>query len=233
MKNQLGAAFGTLFSNIAPIINSLVGLITKLANVLTMLFARLGGADGWYRAADGVDALAEAAGGAGAAAKEALRYLAPFDELNRLPSDNNSGGGGGGGSANTGGGGYEWVPFEQFDVSDGVADIFAHIADAFNGMSEWIENVDWLHLASNIVGRIGDAFSKVDWAAVTSAVAEWLGAAIGAVSAFLIGGLGDLVTWISDAIYNLFHNDDGTRKSGEEIWNGIKEGIVNSITNKI
>lgn len=231
MKNQLGAAFGTLYAQIAPIINSLISLVIKLANVLTMLFARLSGADGWYRAADGANAAADAAAGAGAAAKEAMKYLAPFDELNRLPSDNKNSGGGGGGSSGSDGGNYEWVPFEKFDLGDGIADFFNTIKDIFNGAAEWIEGVDWINLASNIVNGISDALGKVDWAGVTSSIARFLGAAIGAVSAFIVGALIDLTQWITDKLTELFVNDDGTQKTGKEIVNGIYEGIKNAVVN--
>lgn len=230
MKNQLGAAFGTLYAQIAPIINNLIAIVTKLANVLTMLFARLGGADGWYRAADGANAAADAASGAGQAAKEAMKYLAPFDELNRLPADNQGGGGGGGGSSGGGGGNYEWVPFEEFDLGDGIASFFETIKDIFNGAAEWIESVDWQNLASNIVTGISDALSKVDWAGVTQAIARFLGAAIGAVAGFVWGAITDLATAIYDGIYNAFHNDDGSAKTGEEIVNGILNGVINAIT---
>lgn len=122
MKNQLGAAFGTLYTQIAPIILTIIDLVTKLANVLTMLFSAFSGQGGWYRAKTGLDAVGEAAGGAGAAAKEALRYLAPFDELNRLPSENGSGGGGGGGSSGSFGDMYEWVPFEEGSMLSTISD---------------------------------------------------------------------------------------------------------------
>lgn len=224
MKNQLGAAFGSLYAAIAPILTSLISLITRFANALTMIFARLGGAGGWYRA---TEMTADAIEGVGGAAKEALKYLAPFDELNRLPSEH---GGGGGGSTGGNGGGYEWVDFEQFDIADGIASIFQWLEDAFNNASEWIENVDWQNLASNIVSEIVYAFSEVDWAGFTSSVAEFIGAALGAVAGFLVGAFRDLVAGINDAIYNAFHNDDGSRKTGEEIWNGICEGIKNAVT---
>ena len=223
MKNQLGAAFGTLYSQIAPIITSLISLVTRLANALTMVFSRIGGASGWYRA---TEAAAGAIDDVGGAAKEAIKYLAPFDELNRLPSNN----GGGGGGSGADGGGYEWVDFEQYDIGDGLRDIVQWFTDAFNNIADWIENVDWIHLASTIVTEIGNAFSKVDWNGLAESIARFIGAALGAVSGFLVGALADLVTSISDGIYNAFHNDDGTLKTGQEIWNGICQGIMNAIT---
>ena len=237
MKNQVGSAFGSLYAAIAPIILKLIEIATKLANVFTMLFAKLGGADGWYRAKEGADAAADSAAGAGKAAKEAMKYLAPFDELNRLPSNNNDNGGGGTSTSSSGGGGYEWVPFDKFDIGDGIKEIFDWIKDAFNNISDWIASVDWVHLASNIVGWISDAFSKVDWAGVTQSIARFLGSAIGAVTAFVVGACIDLAEWLTnkfneifDGLADLFLNDDGTMKSGRAIIEGIWKGILDALT---
>ena len=122
MKNQVGAAFGELYTAIAPIILSTIELLNKFANALTMIFAAFSGKGGWYKAKEGFEDIGDAAGGAGSAAKEALRYLAPFDELNRLPSDNGSGGGGGGGGGGNFGDMYEWVPFEEGSMLDTISD---------------------------------------------------------------------------------------------------------------
>lgn len=230
MKNQLGAAWGTLYANIAPIIIKLVDLVTRFANVLTMLFARLSGASGWYKAAEGANETADAIGGVGAAAKKALKYLAPFDELNRLPSNDNSGGGGGASSGSSGGANYEWIPFEQFDIGDGVASIFGWLRDAFDDMSAWVQSVDWANLASNMVAELSDAFGKIDWAGLTEAISEFVGSAFGAAVAFCYGAITDFVDWLGDQIVELVMNDDGTFKSGQEIVAGIWNGIVDAIT---
>lgn len=237
MKNQVGSAFGSLYAAIAPIILKLIEIATKLANVFTMLFAKLGGADGWYRAKEGADAAADSAAGAGKAAKEAMKYLAPFDELNRLSSKNNDNGGGGTSTSSSGGGGYEWVPFDKFDIADGIKEIFDWIKDAFNNISDWIASVDWVHLASDIVNWIIDAFSKVDWAGVTQSIARFLGSAIGAVTAFVVGACIDLAEWLTnkfkeifDDLADLFLNDDGTMKSGRAIIEGIWKGILDALT---
>lgn len=226
MKNQLGAAFGTLYAQIAPIINSLISLVIKLANVLTMLFARLSGADGWYRAADGANAAADAASGAGKAAKEAMKYLAPFDELNRLPSDNKSGGGGGGGSSGSSGGDYEWVPFEQFDIGDGIQSIVQWFTDAFKGAAEWLEKVDWSELPGKIVTWISDEFKKINVNGLASAIAEFVGAALGAVTGFTLGSIDAIVDWASTEIYNGFHNADGSLKTGKEILEWLMRSVA-------
>lgn len=91
MKNQLGAAFGGLITAIAPVVNFVIGLITRLANALSQLFALLGGSTTYKVATDGMDQIAESAGGAGGKVKG---LLAAWDELNVIGQE--SGGGGGG-----------------------------------------------------------------------------------------------------------------------------------------
>ena len=95
MKNQMGAAFGGLIQAIEPIVLRLIALVTRAANAIAQLMAILGGKSTYLKAVDTMTEWGEAVGGAGAAAKEALKYLAPFDELNVLPDDKNGGGGGG------------------------------------------------------------------------------------------------------------------------------------------
>ena len=96
MKNQLGSAFISLLTAIAPIINAIISLITKLADAISQLFAAFTGST-YLKAADVPKKWADAAGGAGKAAKEWKNQLLGFDEINRLNEPSNGGGGGGGG----------------------------------------------------------------------------------------------------------------------------------------
>ena len=97
MKNQLGSAFISLLAAIAPIVNAIISLITKLANAIAQLFAAFTGST-YLKAAEVPKKWADAAGGAGKAAKEWKNQLLGFDEINRLEEPNNGGGGGGGGA---------------------------------------------------------------------------------------------------------------------------------------
>ena len=98
MKNQLGSAFISLLAALAPIINAIIGLITRLANALSQLFAAFTGGT-YLKAADVPKKWGEAAGGAAKAAKEWRNQLLGFDEINRLEEPSDPSGGGGGGSA--------------------------------------------------------------------------------------------------------------------------------------
>ena len=170
MKNQLGAAFGALITAITPIVVQLINLITRLANALSMLFSALGGQSQYKKAVDVWTEWGEAAGGAGAAAKEALKYLAPFDELNRLPDDNQGGGGGGAATPDFS---------EMFEYTD-LPEWLQHFADK---MSE---------LASSLKITFNDVF--FDWSDLTGEqIAEkaivGLSALVGAGVGFMIGGV--------------------------------------------
>ena len=174
MKNQLGAAFGALITAITPIVVQLISLITRLANALSMLFAAIGGQSQYKKAVDVWTEWGEAAGGAGAAAKEALKYLAPFDELNRLPDDRGGGGGGGGATPDFS---------EMFEYQD-LPKWLQHFADKLG------------ELASSLKITFNDVF--FDWSDLTGEqIAE---KAIVGLSALVGGGVGFLIGGVPGAI---------------------------------
>lgn len=210
MKNQLGAAFGALLNAIAPVVVAIISLITRLANALSMLFSAIGGGTQYKKAKDAWTDWGDAAAGAGGAAKEAMRYLAPFDELNRLPDDN--GGGGGGGSAID--------PDDMFEYKD---------------LPEWLQNfADKLQeLAASLKITFNDVF--FDWSDLTGEqIAEkaitGLSALLGAGVGFLIGGVpgavvGTLVgTTVGLMVSSLIFDHDGTI-SQSEIANMVSLGL--------
>lgn len=135
-KNSAGAAAAPLINALAPVLDMIVDKAVAALNAINQLFARLTGASYWTRAKKAAvsygNAVAGAVGGAGKAAKEALRYLAPFDELNVLPSDSGSGGGGGGGGGSGGGAGSGlFEEMVQFDK--GISTFADSIREAFLG----------------------------------------------------------------------------------------------------
>ena len=98
LKNSVAAAAAPFISALAPAIDFVIDKAVALLNVINQLMALFSGATSWNRAIKKTQEYGDAVGGAGGAAKEALKYLAPFDELNRLPDDKNGGGGGGSGT---------------------------------------------------------------------------------------------------------------------------------------
>lgn len=218
MKNQLGAAFGGLITAIAPIVYELIALITRLATALSMLFAAFGGSTQFKAAKDAWTDWGEAAGGAGGAAKEALKYLAPFDELNVLPED--KGGGGGGGS-----------------MPD-IEDMFE-----YQDLPEWLQNFS--ERLGELTASLKITFKDVlfDWSDLTGEqIAEkaiaGIGGLLGAAVGFMLGGVPGAVTGtligvgISVLLSSLTFDHDGVI-SGDEVksmlktaMNGLVGGVI-------
>ena len=97
LKNQLGSAFIALLAAIAPIVNAIISLITKLANAISMLFSAFTGKT-YLKAQTNLEKWQDTAAGGAKAVKEWKNQLLGFDEINRLeaPADTSGGGAGGG-----------------------------------------------------------------------------------------------------------------------------------------
>lgn len=159
-KNGVGAAAAPLISALAPAINFVTDAAVQLLNVLNQLFAILTGKSGWTKAVRQTTEFEDAIGGASGAAKEALKYLAPFDELNVLPSQR-SGGGGGGGEDYAG-------MFEDIeDFESGIKDFATKIKEAF-------ENSDWQGLGTIIGDKINELLDSIDYAALGEKVGGYI-----------------------------------------------------------
>lgn len=98
MKNQLGSAFLSLLAALAPIINTIANLVSRLADSMSQLFSAFTGST-YLKAVNFPKSWADGATKAGKAAKEWRNQLMGFDEINRLEDPNKGGGGGGGGSS--------------------------------------------------------------------------------------------------------------------------------------
>ena len=96
MKNQLGSVFISLLAAIAPIVNAIISLVTRLADAIAQLFSAFTGGT-YLRANDVAKDFADTMKSGGGAAKEWKNQLMGFDEINRLEEPNKGGGGGGGG----------------------------------------------------------------------------------------------------------------------------------------
>ena len=148
MKNQLGAAFGSLLAAIAPAINALIGLVTALATAITQLFAALSGGT-FLKAKDVSAEFADNMKAGGGAAKEWKNQLMGFDEINRL-EDQNGGGGGGGSSA--------LDPADMFDVEN----VDSAIKTFVDKLKQAIKGGDWSGVGDLLGNAINGMFSDID-----------------------------------------------------------------------
>lgn len=162
-KNSIGAAIAPLISALAPAIDFVIDKVVALINVINQLLALLGGATSWNKATRKAQEFEQAAGGAGGAAKEALRYLAPFDELNRLPGQNGSGGGGGGGTD------YDGMFEEQTEFIQGLKDFTDSIKAA-------IAAGDWEGLGTILGDKVNEVIDKIGWSGLGAKIGEKINA---------------------------------------------------------
>lgn len=166
-KNSIGAAVAPLINALAPAIDFVIDKAVALLNVINQLFARLTGQSYWTRATKAASSYGDAVSGAGSAAKEALRYLAPFDELNVLPSDSGSGGGGGGGAS--GGGGLFEI---QEDFSEAVSNFADMVKEAWN-------TGDWEEVGTFLGNKVNDLINNLPWATMGANVGKFINALFG------------------------------------------------------
>lgn len=251
-KNSAGAAAAPLINALAPVLDMIVDKAVAALNAINQLFARLTGASYWTRAKKAAvsygNAVAGAVGGAGKAAKEALRYLAPFDELNVLPDNSNSGSGGGGGGGSGGGAGSglfeEMVQFDK-GISDFADSIRAAIkAQNWSGLGEILGNkvneliasIKWEELGTKFGTYINGIFSTkyftletIDFTTIGADVATFLNNAINQIDFATLGAsMVQKFTIIGDAIIGFFQELDWG-KVGNAIGNFVR-GALSHLT---
>lgn len=143
MKNQLGAALGTLVQQLQPVINAAISMLTRLAQILTQIFSLFGGSGTYLKATAGnVEDVGNAAGGAG---KKIKGLLAAWDELTVIGQEKS--GGGGGSKVDDYASMFENAPIEgwlkqAFDAS-GIPESIERIKKSWNELVEAVKNGDF------------------------------------------------------------------------------------------
>ena len=253
MKNQLGAALGGLVQAIAPVVMRLVSWITKLANVITQLFALINGSGTYLEAVEGqFDDVGSSAGGAG---KKVKGLLAAFDELNVIGKE--SGGGGGGSSVD-----YESM-FQESQISgwlsdiwesSGIAESFERLKEAWEGFKKMVEDtglIDFfkneaieniktiLELASNVFDIFtallsGDFIGAFEAAfdASTTAFFGFVLDPLGRFVDFLFGT--DIAGWLNTLESQIRSRDwagawNTLKEGASAAWEAIKTGVSTSL----
>ena len=228
---RLKAAFLTLAQPILqvviPVFVKLVDILTQVVTAIAKFFGMLSGKS-WgaqVSAAKGLNAEKEALEGVGAAAEDASKSMAGFDEINQITSNQASGGGGGaGGAAST-----DIAPdFSSLDMAeDKLHDILGLVGAIASGLLAWKIASLFTNDLSKIWGialAVAGAFALVyfwldAWnngidltnflgmLAGLAALAGGLALAFGPIAAgiaLVVGGLAMLVVGIKDVINNGF-----------------------------
>ena len=223
LKGSLASAFAPILTAVAPALTTFIDLLTRAINTVGMFMAAITGQE-YYMAAQGVQAIGDAASGSSGSVKELKRQLAGFDELNIL----SAGGGGGSGSASS-----QNYTYEKTPVAGGIAafvqqikDLFAKgefeqigqvIADGINGaldkVSDWIswDNIGptITKMLTAVTDGINGFFGRFDWSNLGTTIGEGLNTVINTLRLWFKG-----INWeqigrgIGDALNNLIKKVD-------------------------
>lgn len=186
MKNQFGSAFSELIIMAKPALDWLINRLIDVANVLSMVFARLNG-DTKYKKANYIS---EAWKEATASAQKYKDLVLGIDELNIL---NMNKGGSGSNEINP----ADMFHYEDVQGFDSLANFKATINDVLFDWSEWDEE--------KIMQRLVTGLS-----AITGAI---IGFKLGGVGGALVGTI--LGTAIGIGISTLLFNGDGKIDASE------------------
>lgn len=225
LKASWGSAFAPIITAVIPVLQTLIGLITKAVDAIAAFFAALSGKSTFKRAITDTGKLSDNLSSGAGAAKEMKKQLIGIDTLT-IAQDSSSGGGGGGGS----GSGLE---YEDVQISDKLKNNLELIKDiviaigagiAGWGLGKVLSNLglikggfkQLLGIAMLVSGAIVaikggiDAWKNgVDWknliemiggVAIAAGGAALAFGAIGAAITLLIGGIGMLVIGIREWI---------------------------------
>lgn len=212
---------------VIPVFVKLVNILTQVVTAIAKFFGMLSGKS-WASqksAAQGLNDEQKALEGVGAAAKDASKSMASFDEINQLTDNTASGAGGGGGAAST-----EIAPdFSNLDMAeDKLHDILGLVGAIAAGLLAWKIASLFTNDLSKIWGialAVAGAFALVyfwldAWnngidlqnflgmLAGLAALAVGLAIAFGPIAAgiaLVVGGLAMLVVGIKDVIENGFN----------------------------
>lgn len=184
LKGSWGAAFAPILNAVVPVLQTLIGWLTKAMNAVAAFFAIISGKGSFKKAVANTEKLSgNLASGAGAA-KDLKKQLMGIDTLNVM-SDNSDTGGGGGGSNNP----YEWVE-EEVDTSSFMGKLALSIKDVL---------FDWSDLTP-------EQIAEKCFAAIPTMIGVVAGGMVGGLPGALIGGLVGLTLGIlADSI--IFDHD--------------------------
>ena len=185
MKNQVGAAWATLFANIEPLITRIIVMVQRAAEVVTMFFAKLGGKNTYLKAIDYSKDWAEETDKGAKAAKEWRNQLMAFDEINRLEAPTDSTSGTGSGTDKDYG-----AMFVEEEVDPAIGDLADRLRELW-------ESQDWKGLGELIGQTLNDLFPSRDkWK-------EW--------GAYLGNGIDGIIQTIYYALKSMDFSEWGSR----------------------
>ena len=131
MKGQLGSALAGLLTAIAPILEKIINLVVKVADVMSQFFAAFTGST-YLKAIRTQAEFADITASGAKSAKEWKNQLLGFDEINKLNEPSGSG---------TGVNLLEGYAFEDAPISEGIMRFVEKVKTLFAGLKESLSPV--------------------------------------------------------------------------------------------
>lgn len=250
LQGVLLTAFQPVYEIVIPALTTLINVLSRAIATVTQFFAALFGksakqaqvnAKSLYEQASATEA-------AGAAAEEASKQLASFDEINKLEGNKSAGGGGGSAGAETGplfDFEYEDTPFDSWgEAFSGfldkllagipkLEDIFKDFADWLNDLARKLYDMFTFPGVLDKVKQLGrelaDALNKlvdwIDWYQLGQALGAGLNLALNFLTSFLYKfDWVNLGRKLAALVNGLVHEIDWY-EFGRLLWAGFKVGL--------
>lgn len=123
------------------------------------------------------------------------------------------------------------------DIATNASNFFNFVSDVLNSAAELIQGLDLGEIGSNIVDNLCETFRTIDWGELASSICNFLGSALGGVTALIGDSVVTLVTNIAQDICDYFSQyigdvdweNDSILDIGAQILGGILQGILNAI----
>lgn len=126
LKASWGAAFAPILTAVIPVLQTLIGWITKAVDAIAAFFAALSGKSTFKRAITNTGKLSDNLSSGAGAAKEMKKQLMGIDTLTIAQDSSSSGGGGGSGSG---------IKYEDVAISDKIKNNLGLIKNLLEGIA--------------------------------------------------------------------------------------------------
>lgn len=205
LKNSLATAFAPILETIAPILTRFINMLSTAADYIARFTAALTGKSSYVRATKVQEDYAKSLEGTGAAAEDASKSMAKFDEINQLTTKDASSGGSGGSSETSPADMFETVAIEPLDFASWgeafstmldkiLTDGIPKLKDAFSSFAAWMNDFSAnlyetftfpgvydkiILLGTEIANALNGLVSQINWAQLGAALGAGLNLALG------------------------------------------------------
>lgn len=162
LKNSVAAAFAPILDIVAPVVTSLINMLSTAISYIGAFFAALSGRSTYTKAiavqenfAGSLNDTAAAAGGASGAMQE---YLSGLDEIKKFDDGSGSGGGGGGGAS----AGSTGPLFEEAQIPGLATDWAAKFKEAWS-------KADFSEIGGIVGEKLKNALDNIPWSGIKDA----------------------------------------------------------------